>query len=630
MKVLKKVKMIYFVVAVLVIANLSIDVSYSLQVQGYDPSARRSPTYVELSTGEIVHLANGESRLFEGRFSCVIVRRGEVGWIHISAKSKPHISISLRKTDVGKPEPIFCMLALVDSRRCRVLLFSPELPHRTYPGRPPIYYLSSILRQKGFPVMTIDVDIAGRQEFVKLLRDFKPDLVGGTSLSIQINEAMGLMELAKKYCPDALTVLGGNHATAAGEYLYPFHKDYLDVVAVGEGLTTLELIAQAVAESRWETRRSEIPGLLQWDGSQVVRNLPAGPEHPDRFFPDMPYHPSYNFSIFNREDGSPRRTFQCMTVFGCKNACFFCFNSTNFRGEATRCERKMDLSVVEAILCQAKSQGYEAVYFDDDTFTRDSEHALGVARLCKKYKLVFGCHTRPDCEDEELIREFAANGCVYIFSGFETIVPEILLGANKTKDPVGYREAYIQSFRLKSKLGIPASAFMIFGMPRRIKDNQGARYEADTLEDSRASLEFAIRELDPTFISMNILRFIPGVPFSFGRPFEFLRPMEGVLHGGYWDRKWLEVNGKADLRSFHPVLHAFESVGDIIPTHMTPPERGYQILNMAVDMVNAKNAEPGRTQTRIVVDPLFEKEFLRPVWSRGVLHYALASFEAMS
>jgi radical SAM superfamily enzyme YgiQ (UPF0313 family) len=509
-------------------------------------------------------------------------------------------------------------------KNTRIMLFSPELRERTYPGRPPIYYLAPALRHAGFKVMAVDVDIVGRKDFLHRVRDFSPHIIGGTSLSIQINEAMELLALVKAELPSAITVLGGNHATAAGSYLYPIHADYLDAVVTGEGLTTIVRIAEAVEIGMWDSMRSSIPGLILWDGFSVYQTRGNSAEDPNTFWPDLPYDPSYNFSIFDRIDGMSRKTFQFMTAFGCMNACFFCFSATNLRGEEKRVERRMSLSIVEAILRQAVSLGYEAVYFDDDTFTRDREHALAVTRLCKKLGLVFGCHTRPDCEDEELIRAFAENGCRYMFSGFETIVPEILRGANKTRDPEGYRNAYLRSYRLKDKVGIPVSAFMIHGMPRQIS---GSDYRIDTIEDSETSIKFAVEELDPTYLSMNVLRFLPNVPYSFAPQFGFLRPVEGPLHGGYFDQTWLRVNGKKDPRCFHPVLRAFEGTGSPTPPHMTP-RRCYAILKVAVETVNRKNRRPNfKNQTRIVVDPWFEERFLVAHWQANVLQYELASFD---
>lgn len=518
----------------------------------------------------------------------------------------------------------------------RILLFSPSLPERTYPGRPPIYYLSAALRRAGHSVFAIDVDIVGRKEFVRLLRAFDPEIVAGTSLSIQINDAMALFSIAKRHSPDALTILGGNHATAAGDYLYPLHRNILDAVVAGEGLFAIKAIAELVHRRLWMSGRGDVPGLLFCDGRTIVTGPLSTAEAPDDYDPDLPYHPSYDFEIFGRNNRRLLRTFQLMTAFGCSNACFFCFSSVNKRGETQRVERRMSMAAVDRVLRRGRELGYEAVYFDDDTFTRDRQHALEVARLCKRHGLVFGCHTRPDCEDEDLIEQMVHDGCRYMFSGFETAVPEILTGANKTSDPVAYRDSYRRSYRTKKRLGLAVSAFLIHGMPRRSnlaaadpERSAGAyKWAPDTLEDSAFSIDVAVRELDPSYLSMNILRFIPGVPFSESPTFAFLRPVEGKLHGGYFDEAWLHANGAKDPRSWHPILRAFEGAGSPIPQHMTPL-RCYDILRVAVDTVNRKNDEPGRNQTRLVVDPWFRTRFLIERWSGGVLSYDLAPFEAI-
>jgi radical SAM superfamily enzyme YgiQ (UPF0313 family) len=514
-------------------------------------------------------------------------------------------------------------------RSTRILLFSPELRERTYPGRPPIYYLSSVLRRAGYPVLTVDVDVVGRKNFAEALHRFRPAVIAGSSLSVQINDALQLFKLAKVICPTAVNVLGGSHATAAGEFLYPFHADYLDGVVAGEGLTSICAIAQLVEDRRWCSRKCDVPGLLYWDGNKVSHSVSNVSEIPDEYVPDLEcHHDTYNFDIFCRADGSQRKTFQMMTAFGCENACFFCFASTNKRGEQRRLERRMSLDIIARALRQAREMGYEACYFDDDTFTRDRSHAIEVAALCKRYDLVFGCHTRPDCEDDDLISVLAASGCRYMFSGLETVVPEILIGANKTRDPIAYRERYLRSFQRKNAVGLPASAFLIHGLPRRSIIGEEVVWQPDTIDDSIESISFAIRALDPSYLSMNVLRFIPGVPFSDNRRLEFLRPVKGALHGGYFDEIWLAAHGLEDPRCFHPILRAFEGAGSPIPKHMSP-RRCYTILREAVDLVNAKNAEPGRNQTRIVVDPWFERRFLKARRNGRVLTYELASFDTI-
>lgn len=615
---MKKKIFCFVIIAFLVlVSNFAVNVSYIMGIKGFS-----NGTIVYLPSGKKIMLAGGEEVVVKGFKSCEIHDHVESsGWHIREQKAKRKFTFSLRKTE-ALPIPKFWGLAILmteQKRRTKVLIFSPELLERTYPGRPPSYYLSAHLKRNGFSVVTIDVDIAGRNKFIQMLQDFQPDIVAGTSLSVQINEAMELLAMSKKYCPKAISIVGGTHATAAGKYLFPIHP-YLNAAVAGDGLKAMVEIAEAIESRQWDNRKAEIQGLIYWDGKDVIQNEIAPLSEPDLFIPEIPYHPSYNFSVLTKLDGAQAKTFQLMTAFGCENHCLFC-NSSTKRGK----EKRMKLNTVEAIIRQATARGYEAVYFDDDTFTRDIDHAVSVARLCKKYGLLFGCHTRPDCENEYVIRELVRCGCRYMFSGLESAVDEILLGANKTTNPVGYREAYMQSYKLKRELGLPVSAYMVHGMPRKIYQGGKIYYLPDRLEDSKASIDFALWKLDPTFLSMNILRLLPEVPFSKAQKFKFMWPVETQLHGGCWDKTYLEANGISDPRSFYPMLRAFEGSGSCIPRHVTTLHC-YQILDYTVKSVNAKNSGQCKNQTRIIVDPWFE-QFLIGRWVNGVLSYELAPFE---
>jgi hypothetical protein len=151
-------------------------------------------------------------------------------------------------------------------------------------------------------------------------------------------------------------------------------------------------------------------------------------------------------------------------------------------------------------------------------------------------------------------------------------------------------------------------------------------YAPETDRDVRTSLEFAIHTLDPDFLSMNVLRLLPGVPFSFAPQFACVRPTgERPIHGGHYDASWYEENRVSDLRSNHPILRAFEGCGSVNPPYMHPG-RCFDILSLAVDMVNTKNSQKGKRQTKIIVDTRFDR-YLHEEWIRGSRYYSLASFE---
>ena len=63
-----------------VIAVFRVDVAYSLQAKGYDPSLRHSETVLTLSTGERFVLSEGESLTIGHDVEGTITRRGEIGW----------------------------------------------------------------------------------------------------------------------------------------------------------------------------------------------------------------------------------------------------------------------------------------------------------------------------------------------------------------------------------------------------------------------------------------------------------------------------------------------------------------------------------------------------------------------
>lgn len=111
-------KTMWFMVVVSVVTIFRVDVGYSLQVAGYDPSLRNSETYVNLSTGETFVLSNGESLVISKDVSGEVVRRGEIGWHNIPVKAKRSLRVSLRSYNVTCPQQLaFCML--VGARRIR-------------------------------------------------------------------------------------------------------------------------------------------------------------------------------------------------------------------------------------------------------------------------------------------------------------------------------------------------------------------------------------------------------------------------------------------------------------------------------------------------------------------------------
>ena len=496
---------------------------------------------------------------------------------------------------------------------------APRLVERTYPGKPMgLDYLASVLQEEGWAVEIIDVDLVGLDDYLALLKKNAFDLIGMTAMSIQVDECNTLARWTRVLSPSSVLIRGGAHDTFAYSQSCETHRDLYDAYIVGEGEETLREVARTVLCGDFHDRRKKIAGLAYWDGEARF----TGRRHPADVNEHLPlrlfHHPSYDFDVFDR-----RKTAQVLAARGCENACFYCSEAVSVHG---RREFRRSPQNLKVELLALKNERYESVYFDDPTFTRDRDWVLAVCDELKNVGFTWGCNTRVDCLDDDLVDRMSASGCKYLFCGFESAAPEILRAMNKTSDPSAYLEAAVRSYSSLRRNNIPCSAFLVFGCPRMERIDGKVSYAPETDHDVRTSLEFAIHTLDPDFLSMNVLRLLPGVPFSFAPQFACVRPTgEEPIHGGHYDASWYEENRVSDLRSKHPILRAFEGCGSVNPPQMHP-RRCFDILSLAVDMVNTKNSQNGKRQTKIIVDTRFER-FLREEWKGGNRYYSLVAFE---
>ncbi len=312
------------------------------------------------------------------------------------------------------------------------------------------------------------------------------------------------------------------------------------------------------------------------------------------------FHTSYNFDIF---DG--RKTAQVMTSRGCMDTCFFCTES-----RLSRVDRKRSPESIYTELQELAGDGYEAIYFDDSTFTRDQRRTMSICNMFEESfpEFVWGCNTRVDCLNNELISMMGNSRCVYMFTGVESTVPEVLLGMNKTQNPEKYvLDAENVYARLYSS-SIWSSVFLLFGAPRRTRTSNGVTYSPETFQDVKKSIDISLYRLKPRYLSMNVLRLLPGAPYSISEKFRCLWPDGTDVHAGYYDRMWYDQEAKMDLRATHHIYRAFESTRCIVPQYMTP-DYCYDILRYTVDAINAINNK-NHYQCKIVVARQFEECYL--------------------
>jgi len=434
-------------------------------------------------------------------------------------------------------------------------------------------------------------------------------------MSFQADDANALAQMVRDLLPQCLIVKGGVHETAGGfEYSLGCHAAYVDVCVLGEGEDAFRTLVDRWADKRRAADWRDTPGLAYQDHGHVhVNETCEGGIDPNEVIPlRRNHHCSYDFPVFEN-----RKTAQMMTARGCAERCFFCYDS-----HGSRAVRRRHEDSLRAELEILRRDGYEAVYFDDPTFTDDREHVSLLCRLMREHRLVWGCNTRVDRVTREMTLEMRASGCVYVFCGVESLVPGVLLGLNKTRDPVGYIAAAQRAYRWLADAAIPRSVFLIFGGPKEVRSNGCVEYTVEQWDDIEQTLRDALA-LDPDYLSMNILRLLPDLPVSYGARFAYLRPEGAEIHAGYYDKTWLKTTGRPDYRSHHEIYSAFEGRGSVNPAHMTI-EQCYRILARAVELANDYFRRAGKV-IHLVVGDAFEKKYLgRP---RG--QYKLAPLSEM-
>ncbi len=138
-------------------------------------------------------------------------------------------------------------------------------------------YLAGALKSAGYPdlrfIDTMTNDLS-EDQVRAILRTETPDIIGVTAITPSIYKAERLLEIAREEHPDAVTVLGGVHATFMyGQVLA--EAPWIDVIVRGEGEQILVDLVRAVEAGDWLSARRDIRGLAFREDGKVVATQAA-------------------------------------------------------------------------------------------------------------------------------------------------------------------------------------------------------------------------------------------------------------------------------------------------------------------------------------------------------------------
>jgi anaerobic magnesium-protoporphyrin IX monomethyl ester cyclase len=361
--------------------------------------------------------------------------------------------------------------------------------------QPPIGLLSmaGVLDAMGYEVRVADMvlDAPTVEAAVALVREARPDLVGLSVMTINVEVFEALAAAIAAAFPDLPVVIGGPHATAFPEETVATTGVTCAVLGEGEA-TARELIPAILAGAPIDG----IPGVA-WcgeDGFQAAASrTPLEPAE----FPRIPWHIAGLERYWRHPSMTVKgahRYLPLLTSRGCPYRCAYCHNIFGKRFRAVRAE-----VLFEEVLRARAVWGIRDFEIIDDAFNIDRSRVHEFCRLVisagrdLRFSLPNG--VRGDLLDEETLELLARAGFDQISWAIETASPRLQTRIQKHVD----LDAIRRNMTISHRLGIFNYGFFMLGFP------------TETREEMNQTVQMAM-EVDADIVSF--FRVIPykGTP----------------------------------------------------------------------------------------------------------------------
>lgn len=302
-------------------------------------------------------------------------------------------------------------------------------------------------------------------------------LVGITTTSASYQAALACAAIAKTELARCRVVLGGPHASADSKTILERHPELVDYIVVGEGERALEHLVIEYPDPK------SAPGVayLEPEGRYRLNQAPIPLRQDELDKIDVLYRGGFA--------GTPGKfkTTTYVSARGCPLKCAFC--SVANQPIRARSVQKVKEDVRKLVLA-----GHQRIAIEDNFFAHTPARTK---ELCKAFKelrddegLDFGwdCQTRVESLARQgTIQQLVEGGCVAVYVGVESLVPDKLRYLNKTRVPENY-VATLSNQVIAPLLESPLSCNinLQFGIPNETKNDFD-----ETLEDIQRWSEWA-------------------------------------------------------------------------------------------------------------------------------------------
>lgn len=366
-------------------------------------------------------------------------------------------------------------------------------------GDPPlgIAILAANLRAHNFEVDIVDTTFHPTIEYAKeRLSSFNPEWVAIYSDTMMFDDSTAIAKLARE--SGKKIIFGGPHASLKPETLL----DHADFVIKGEAENAIIDILEGKIEQKPENeteQKSETEKSANTENKRDSRIIEGKST-------DIEQLPIAAYDLLEMEEYMKRwhlldsikpnlRGTNLFSSRGCSFRCTFCQPVLNNLFGKTLRTRSVE-SVVSEIKYLKEKFSLEAIYFQDDTFTLKK---IWIKEFCKRLKdekieVLWGCNSRIDILDEEIMRVMHDAGLRVMHIGVES-------GSQRVLDEIYHKDIKLDyvpdKISLAEQIGIHCLCFFMMGAP------------GETKEEIEQTIKFAT-SLKCTEITATIATPLPG------------------------------------------------------------------------------------------------------------------------
>ncbi|MBK8574344.1 MAG: B12-binding domain-containing radical SAM protein [Elusimicrobia bacterium] len=295
---------------------------------------------------------------------------------------------------------------------------------------------------------------------IRRISEFRPDIVGFSTLSAQYYLALRLARKVKAEHPGTPIIFGGLHPSLCPKDVIA--ESCVDMLCIGEGELAMEELLE-----RMDKKQSIVGVKNLWikQNGEIFKN-------PLRELVSLNSLPVLDWSLFSEQhiytplNGRVRRIGSVEFSRGCPYSCHYCSCTAlrNLTGPHKYLRHKSVSKTIEDLVFLRDTYNVEMFYFLDETFLSININLLKeLAHEYKRHvKIPFYAMTHPQSVTEEKVRIVEDMGCYLMTIGIE-------VGNEKFRAEVLNRrmsnDRIVEAFDIFHRSKVLPSAFAMIGLP---------------------------------------------------------------------------------------------------------------------------------------------------------------------